>query len=68
MKSIRVGIRFVGVLIILAIACAVHLYLAGRPAQGRAQYVAMGSSFAAGPAITRKADNSPWFCPRSADN
>ncbi|WP_206363067.1 SGNH/GDSL hydrolase family protein [Stenotrophobium rhamnosiphilum] len=28
----------------------------------------MGSSFAAGPAITQAAENSPWFCARSQDN
>ncbi|WP_166252728.1 SGNH/GDSL hydrolase family protein [Solimonas terrae] len=58
----------------LAILLAVVLVLIawihheGRPPHGRAQYVAMGSSFAAGPAITTRAADSPWFCARSQDN
>lgn len=55
-------------LVMTVIAGVVHLYFEGRPTQERAQYVAMGSSFAAGPAISRTAENSPWFCARSTDN
>ena len=32
------------------------------------KYVAMGSSFAAGPGVGRRADGSPTLCGRSADN
>ena len=56
------------VLLLLASTLAAHLHLAGRPAQGRPQYVALGSSFASGPAITTRAEDSPWFCARSRDN
>lgn len=56
------------VLALMAIAIGAHLYFEGRPTQGRPQYVAMGSSFAAGPAISKRADDSPWFCMRSRDN
>ncbi|HEY0913602.1 MAG TPA: SGNH/GDSL hydrolase family protein [Solimonas sp.] len=62
-----VGYTVVALLLALA-AFAVHLYFEGRPAQGRPQYVAMGSSFAAGPAISSAAEDSPWFCARSRDN
>lgn len=70
MGSRRVGIA-ARILIILGAALSVflaHMYVEGRPTQGRPQYVAMGSSFAAGPAITEYADDSPWFCARSKDN
>lgn len=56
------------ILAILVAGLLAHLYIEGRPNQGRPQYVAMGSSFAAGPAITEYAKDSPWFCARSRDN
>ncbi len=62
-----VGYTVAALLLALA-AFAVHLYFEGRPEQGRPQYVAMGSSFAAGPAISSAAPGSPWFCARSRDN
>ncbi len=55
-------------LVILAGLLAMYLYVEGRPSHGKPQYVAMGSSFAAGPAIAQAAENSPWFCARSRDN
>jgi lysophospholipase L1-like esterase len=67
-KLFRVAGWSLAVLVLLVSAFLLHLYVEGRPAQGRPQYVAMGSSFAAGPAITEAADNSPWFCFRSRDN
>ncbi|AXQ27823.1 SGNH/GDSL hydrolase family protein [Solimonas sp. K1W22B-7] len=67
-KLIRMAGWTLTVLVILVTALVLHLYLEGRPTQGRPQYVAMGSSFAAGPAITEEAENSPWFCARSRDN
>ena len=52
------------------IALLLALGLLARPAaaQPPARYVAMGSSFAAGPGITRQADNPPTACGRSVDN
>lgn len=38
------------------------------PVQAGARYVAMGSSFAAGPGVTDSADTPPNRCSRSADN
>ncbi|MES2682795.1 MAG: SGNH/GDSL hydrolase family protein [Pseudomonadota bacterium] len=67
-KWIRILSWSAVVLVLLVTALLVHLYLEGRPAQGRPQYVAMGSSFAAGPAISEAAADSPWFCARSRDN
>lgn len=65
-------IRFTGwsliVLIVLLAGLLAHVYFEGRPDQARPQYVALGSSFASGPAITEAADDSPWFCARSRDN
>ncbi|HEY1077551.1 MAG TPA: SGNH/GDSL hydrolase family protein [Fontimonas sp.] len=55
-------------LAVLLLGLLVHVYVEGRPAQGTAQYVAMGSSFASGPAISEPAPHSPWFCSRSRDN
>lgn len=67
-KAVRISICATGVMIAIALAVAVLLYLQGRPTRGRPQYVAMGSSYAAGPGITKRAADSPWFCARSADN
>ena len=53
----------------MASAAAALLALAGAAASAEpARYVAMGSSFAAGPGITRPADQTPDGCGRSADN
>ncbi|MDP9141435.1 MAG: SGNH/GDSL hydrolase family protein [Pseudomonadota bacterium] len=67
-KILRVAGWSLAVLALLGLSFVLHIYVEGRPPQGRPQYVAMGSSFAAGPAITEPADNSPWFCFRSRDN
>jgi lysophospholipase L1-like esterase len=67
-KWMRIAAWSFAVLVLLVSAFIAHLYFAGRPQHGRPQYVAMGSSFAAGPAITGKADDSPWFCMQSRDN
>ncbi|MES2490681.1 MAG: SGNH/GDSL hydrolase family protein [Pseudomonadota bacterium] len=67
-KIVRVTVWILIALVVLVTGFIAHLYIEGRPTQGRPQYVAMGSSFAAGPAITQAADNSPWFCARSRDN
>lgn len=67
----RRRIRILGwglMLLLLILGLYTHVYVEGRPSQGRPQYVAMGSSFASGPGITEAADNSPWFCGRSRDN
>lgn len=64
----RKRVYLLGALLLVFAALLLHLWLEGRPPQGRAQYVAMGSSFAAGPAITQAAADSPWFCARSRDN
>ncbi len=51
----------------LVISLAVNAYFAAR-AQDRAQYVALGSSFTAGPGVTARAPGSPIVCARSKDN
>jgi len=56
----------IGALITLGPAAG-YAQPAGPPAAG-ARYVAMGSSFAAGPGITRPADEPATRCARSADN
>ena len=65
---LRIAGWVVAAVVVLLIALTAHLYVEGRPPQGRAQYVAMGSSFASGPAITQAAEDIPWFCARSRDN
>lgn len=65
---VRVLLWSVIVLLAMTSVLLLHLYFEGRPAQGRPQYVAMGSSFASGPAVTTAAVHSPWFCVRSRDN
>lgn len=67
-KIVHIAVRILIALVVLVIGLGAYVYVEGRPAQGRPQYVAMGSSFAAGPAITQAAENSPWFCARSRDN
>src|SRR5438445_3085706 len=47
---------------------AVGWLAAGAASAEPARYVAMRSSFAAGPGITRPADDPPDRCGRSADN
>ena len=60
MRHVRPGVF--GLLLLLG-ATSVE---AGVPAGGR--YVAMGSSYAAGPGVTTPADNPPTRCARSQDN
>lgn len=67
-KLIRGAVWTATGIVVLLLALLAHLYVEGRPAHGRPQYVAMGSSFASGPAITQAAEDSPWFCARSRDN
>ncbi|HMC94522.1 MAG TPA: GDSL-type esterase/lipase family protein, partial [Polyangia bacterium] len=50
-----------------ALLAATLLAAGAAQAQGP-RYVAMGSSYAAGPGITRPADDPPDRCGRSADN
>jgi lysophospholipase L1-like esterase len=57
-----------GAVLALVLALIVIVYIQGRPSHDKPQYVAMGSSFAAGPAITEHAENSLWLCARSRDN
>ena len=54
--------------VLAGIGLAVHLYSAGRNHSEKPQYVAMGSSFAAGPGVTERASGSPITCGRSKDN
>ena len=56
------------IVVLLVAGLAAFLYVEGRPSRGTPQYVALGSSFASGPDITQRADNSPVFCGRSRDN
>lgn len=67
-RSARVARWTFGGLALLLAGLVLNVYVEGRPTQGRPQYVAMGSSFAAGPAISSAAEDSPWFCARSRDN
>lgn len=54
---------------VLALAgCAKDGQSGRKPLPPGAQYVAMGSSFAAGPGVTSSADNPPNRCGRSMDN
>ncbi len=50
------------------VLAVVGLFAAGAASAEPARYVAMGSSFAAGPGITKSADDPPDSCRRSADN
>ncbi len=54
-------------MLVPALALAVTAAVAKPPAEG-AHYVAMGSSYASGPGVTRSADTPPTRCTRSADN
>lgn len=67
-RLIRGLVWTLAVALTLTLTLVAYLHKEGRSPHGRAQYVAMGSSFAAGPAITTRAANSPWFCARSQDN
>jgi lysophospholipase L1-like esterase len=49
-------------------ACAMDGRRLSTPDLSGAQYVALGSSFAAGPGVTVSADRPPTRCARSADN
>ncbi|WP_161554161.1 SGNH/GDSL hydrolase family protein [Stenotrophobium rhamnosiphilum] len=68
----RIVAKLFGVLVLFVvlagIGLAVHLYYAGRTHSENPQYVALGSSFAAGPGITERAPGSPITCGRSKDN
>lgn len=64
-----------GVLILFAVAAAGLAAVAGllfhqgrRALDGRAEYVALGSSFASGPGVTVRVPGSALPCGRSADN
>lgn len=59
---------FVVCIAVLGIGFVVHLYHAGRTHEQKAQYVALGSSFVAGPGITQREPGSPVVCMRSNDN
>jgi lysophospholipase L1-like esterase len=61
------GIVFLAVAV-LGIGLVANAYFDGRAAHGRARYVALGSSFVAGPGITRRAPGSAIICARSDDN
>jgi len=63
--------------VIAVLATGVALFLAGigflyyqgkRRPTGNSQYVALGSSFAAGPGVGQRVPNSPTLCMRSAQN
>lgn len=57
--------------LVLAVVIGVlaWLYLdAHRVTRGNADYVALGSSFAAAPGVNARDPLSPWLCMRSADN
>ena len=65
--TILVGVLLV--VLLLALAGVALLYHQGRrDPGGTGEYVALGSSFAAGPGVGDRADGSPFLCGRSADN
>lgn len=66
---LRLGLGLIGLVVVLGLGATGALYVRGhRPLAGSGQYVALGSSFAAGPGIEPTAPNSPSFCLRSANN
>lgn len=59
----------VALLVLVAVALLAWLYAQGRqPLKTGAEYVAMGSSFAAGPGLGDNEPGSPAFCSRSTRN
>jgi lysophospholipase L1-like esterase len=70
---IRTTAKIIGILatIVLSLVCAVGGYLwfqARKMPAGAPEYVAMGSSFAAGPGIASRTSDSPSFCAQSDHN
>lgn len=61
-------VRVVAWTFAVLVGVVAYIYVEGRPPKGQPQYVAMGSSYAAGPAVTQEDAKSPWFCGRSRDN
>ncbi|GAC1306555.1 MAG: SGNH/GDSL hydrolase family protein [Ktedonobacteraceae bacterium] len=68
-RTVRVVIAVLATGVALFLAGIGFLYYQGkrRPA-GNGQYVALGSSFAAGPGVGQRDPNSPMLCIRSAQN
>lgn len=66
---IGIPASILAVAIIVAACLVTWIYAQGKAdATGNSEYVALGSSFAAGPGITSPADGSPALCGRSEDN
>ncbi|MGD0610254.1 MAG: SGNH/GDSL hydrolase family protein [Anaerolineales bacterium] len=57
-----------GLLALVFVGVGILYYQGTRPPAGDSQYVALGSSFAAGPGVGQPAPNSPALCMRSAEN
>lgn len=69
LKKIAILLAVIAFCIVaLGIGFAVNLYHAGRAQTDKPQYVALGSSFAAGPGVTQRVPGSPVVCARSRDN
>lgn len=60
--------RFSRTLLLAALAATLGGAACGEPLPAGAKYVAMGSSYAAGPGVGAPADSPPNRCGRSADN
>lgn len=68
-RLVRVVVVLVLVLVLAVGGLVATVYLQAKTRDlGSGEYVSLGSSFAAGPGVTRRADGSPWLCDQSADN
>lgn len=68
-NTVRVVMAILATGVALFLAGIGFLYYQGkRRPTGNSQYVALGSSFAAGPGVGQRATNSPMMCMRSTQN
>lgn len=68
-RWVLVPLTVVGLLVLALLALVGVVLVQGKKGPtGDGEYVALGSSFGAGPGITERAEGSPWLCDRSADN
>jgi hypothetical protein len=65
----KFALAFILLLTLLALIVLGIVYWQGkRPPQGQPGYVALGSSYAAGPGLGERVPGSPFLCMRTADN
>jgi lysophospholipase L1-like esterase len=66
---VGVPVSVIGAIVTVIVCALVALMIQGRSAPtGDGEYVALGSSFGAGPGVTRQAKASPALCDRSENN